>query len=72
MTTTPLPLTAPPHGTVQPPNPRGSEDHETHLSGGARYASAYRMQSGRSLGHMHSIDRARSWRIGHRKSWWSW
>jgi hypothetical protein len=27
MTTTPLPLTAPPHGTVRPPNPRPTEDH---------------------------------------------
>ena len=55
MTTTPLPLTAPPHGTVRPPKPRPTEDHRTHLSGGARYASGPQTQearpAGRSLSH---------------------
>jgi hypothetical protein len=38
MTTTPLPLTAPPHATVRPLETGPTEDHRTHLSGGARYA----------------------------------
>ena len=63
MTTTPLPLADPPHDTVRPPKPRPTEDHRTHLSGGARYASAYRMQSQARPPRPRQIDRARSWRV---------
>ena len=60
MTTTPLALTDPPHGTVRPPAPRQSEDHRTHLSGGARYAICNRSRNpaGRLSGL--EVDRARS------------
>jgi hypothetical protein len=37
-TITPLPLADPPRPTARPPGPRPTEDQETHLSGGARYA----------------------------------
>jgi hypothetical protein len=60
MTTTPLPLVDPPHDTVQPPNPRRSEDHEPHLSGGARYAICNRSRpQARNVAGGRS-DRARS------------
>ena len=48
MTTTPLPLADPPHDTVRPPEPRPPDDHRTHLSGGARYASAKQMRPAQS------------------------
>jgi len=64
MTTTPLPLTDPPHDTVRPPSPRPTDDHEPHLSGGARYASAYRMQPRARKPRPRQNDRARSWRVG--------
>ena len=38
MTRTPLPLTAPPRPMARPPSARPGEDHQPHLSGGARYA----------------------------------
>ena len=62
MTTTPLPLTAPPHLMVRQPRPRPGEDHQTHLSGGARYAICDRSRNpaGRLSGL--EIDRARSQR----------
>jgi hypothetical protein len=47
MTRAPLPLAEPPHDTVRPPSPRRNEDHRTHLSGGARYASAKQTQRAR-------------------------
>ena len=40
MTHVPRPLADPPRATARPPSPRRNEDHEPHLSGGARYASA--------------------------------
>jgi hypothetical protein len=48
MTTTPLPLTAPPRLMARQPSPRPGEDHQTHLSGGARYASAKQMRPAQS------------------------
>ena len=47
MTATPLPLTDPPHDTVRPPKPRPTDDHRTHLSGGARYAIGYQWRTDR-------------------------
>jgi hypothetical protein len=50
MTQSPLPLAAPPHDTVRPPKPRPTDDHRTHLSGGARYASAKQMRPAQGAG----------------------
>ena len=60
MTTTPLALTDPPHGTVRPPAPRQSEDHRTHLSGGARYAICNRSRPATLPACRRGFDRARS------------
>jgi hypothetical protein len=56
------PLNAMPRDTARPPGPRGSEDHDAHLSGGARYASAYRMHMRPRRPQPRQSDRARSWR----------
>jgi hypothetical protein len=58
--TTPLPLTDPPHDTVRPPAPRPSEDHRTHLSGGARYAICNRSRPATLPACRRGFDRARS------------
>jgi hypothetical protein len=58
MTNAPLPLAAPPRDTARPPDPRGTEDHEPHLSGGARYASAW--QTPKQPRPQWGCDRARS------------
>jgi hypothetical protein len=60
MTTTPFPLADPPRPTARPPSHRDSEDHEPHLSGGARYASAYRMPTRANRLELRRDDRARS------------
>ena len=57
MTPTPLPLTALPRDTARTPDPRPAEDHEPHLSGGARYAFGEQM---RARLHHPTADRARS------------
>jgi hypothetical protein len=47
MTHVPRPLADPPRATARPPSPRRNEDHEPHLSGGARYAIGYQSQADR-------------------------
>jgi hypothetical protein len=60
MTTTPLPLADPPHDTVRPPEPRPTEDHQPHLSGGARYAIGYQSRVERpSAGSLNARRHAR-------------
>ena len=58
MTPAPLPLVDAPHGTVRPPGRRPTEDHRTHLSGGARYAFGEQMRRVRL--RRPTADRARS------------
>jgi hypothetical protein len=61
MTRIPRPLANPPRDTARPPTPRPTEDHQPHLSGGARYASAYRMQARPRPPRPPQNDRGRSW-----------
>ena len=60
MTTTPLPLTAPPRPMARPPSRRRSEDHEPHLSGGARYVICNRSRPATLPACRRGFDRARS------------
>jgi hypothetical protein len=59
MTHVPRPLADPPRATARPPSPRRNEDHEPHLSGGARYVSGKQMRPRARLQDSRT-DRARS------------
>jgi hypothetical protein len=58
----PLPLADPPRPTARPPEPRPTEDHRTHLSGGARYAICNRSRPAAAHASGRGFDRARSQR----------
>ena len=60
MSPAPLPLADPPHDTVRPPEPRPTEDHKPHLSGGARYAICNRSRTAALHASGRGFDRARS------------
>jgi hypothetical protein len=57
MTPTTLPAAALPRATARPPSPRRNEDHEPHLSGGARYASGPQTRATRPAGRSRSAGK---------------